>query len=321
MMNFKLGPTTMLFALLCGCLAILATAQVDDDTATRRLNASAAMFDVIIRHGDVIDGTGRDRYRADIAVRDGVIVEIGELPDAKAHRVVDATGKLVTPGFIDLHSHAESGLVSDDPARRSAPNLITQGITTVVVNQDGGGPLDMAEQRTTMERLGVGLNVIQVIGHGTIREEVMGDDYQRPATADEMEQMQQHLRTALTDGAFGMSAGLEYDPGRWSTPREMEALAKTVASADGVYIVHERSSGSRPMWYIPSRDPADQPSMIDNLQELIQIAAKTKVTTVATHIKARGVDYWGSAQRMNDLIQKARDSGLPLYADQYPYNT
>jgi N-acyl-D-amino-acid deacylase len=197
MLNFKLGPMTILFAHVCGWLAILATAQADDEAATRSSNARDAMFDVIIRNGEVIDGTGRDRYRADIAVRDGVIADSGTLPDAKAHRVVDATGKLVVPGFIDLHSHAESGLVSDDPARRSAPNLITQGITTVVVNQDGGGPLDLAEQRKTMERLGVGLNVVQLIGHGAIREAVMRDDYQRPATADELEQMQQHLRTAL----------------------------------------------------------------------------------------------------------------------------
>lgn len=292
-----------------------------DREATAPSRERGDMFDVIVRSGEVIDGTGSKRYRADVAVRDGVIVEIGSLRDGKAHLVIDASGKLVVPGFIDLHSHAESGLVSDDPARRAAPNLITQGITTVVVNQDGGGPLDLASQRKTIERLGVGLNVVQVLGHGTVRAAVMGDDNQRPATMHEIEQMQRHLREALAEGAFGMSAGLEYDPGRWSTPREMEALAQIVAAADGVYIVHERSSGSRPMWYLPSRDAAEQPSMMDNLRELIQIAAKTDVTTVATHIKARGTDYWGSAQRMNDLIQKARDSGLPLYADQYAYNT
>jgi N-acyl-D-amino-acid deacylase len=280
-----------------------------------------ADYDVIIRNGELIDGTAKARYRADVAVRDGVIAEIGSLADAKSHRVIDAGGKLVVPGFIDLHSHAEKGLVADDPARRSAPNLITQGITTVVVNQDGGGPLDLVDQRARMERAGIGLNVVPVIGHGTIRRKVMGDDHQRPASEDELEQMQQHLRAALSAGAFGMSAGLEYVPGRWSTPHEMEALAKTVALAGGVYIVHERSSGSRPMWFLPSRDSTSQPSMLDNLHELIQIAAKTKVTTVATHIKARGTDFWGSSQRMNELIETARREGLPIFADQYPYNT
>lgn len=278
-------------------------------------------YDIIIRGGDVIDGTGRKRFHADVAVKNGRVVKIGELTDLSATRTIDATEKLVCPGFIDLHSHAEKGLVRDDPARRSAPNLITQGITTVVVNQDGDGPLDLDDQRRTMQRLGVGMNVIQTLGHGTIRGEVMGDDHERPASPDEIAKMQQLLRTAMESGVFGMSAGLEYVPGRWSTPREMEALAKTVAEFDGVYIVHERSSGSRPMWFLPSRDSANQPSMLDNLRELVLITDSTGVTTVATHIKARGTDFWGSSTEMNALIRKARDEGLRFYADQYPYNT
>ena len=278
-------------------------------------------FDLVIRNAEVIDGTGRPRYKADVGVLDGVITEISMLARAAAEDVIDATGRILAPGFIDLHSHAEKGLVDNDPSRRSAPNLITQGITTVVVNQDGAGPLDLAAQRQTMKRLGVGMNVVPVVGHGTIRREVMGPDHQRPASIDELKRMKQHLQTSLQQGAFGMSAGLEYVPGRWSTPREMEALATTIAAVDGVYIVHERSSGSRPMWFLPSRDSADQPSMLDNLQELIQIAAATKVTTVATHIKARGTDFWGSSQKMNEMIGHARSEGLPFFADQYPYNT
>lgn len=282
---------------------------------------SQEAFEILICGGQVIDGTGRQRVRADVGISDGRVVEIGELTTAAAKSKIDATGKLVCPGFIDLHSHAEKGLVHNDPARRSAPNLITQGITTVVVNQDGGGPLDLKNQRQSMQQKGVGLNVIQVLGHGTIRSEVMGDDCKRPASPDEISAMRRILQSALQDGAFGMSAGLEYVPGRWSTPREMEELARVVADVDGVYIVHERSSGSRPMWFLPSRDSADQPSMIDNLNELMLIADVTKVTTVATHIKARGTDFWGSSDRMNTLIRRARADGLHFYADQYPYNT
>ncbi|MFK8111232.1 MAG: amidohydrolase family protein [Rubripirellula sp.] len=286
------------------------------DSQNDRLQA-----DIVIRGGHVIDGTGGKRIRADVAVRNGRIVKIGEIADIDAKRILDATGKLVCPGFIDLHSHAEKGLTSTDPARRSAPNLITQGITTVVVNQDGGGPLDLKQQRHAMQRLGIGMNVIQTLGHGTIRREVMGTDHQRPASPNEIAKMQTLLRSAMKSGAFGMSAGLEYVPGRWSTPREMQSLASTVAEFDGVYIVHERSSGSRPMWFLPSRDAADQPSMLDNLRELVLIADITKVTTVATHIKARGTDFWGSSDAMNALIKRARDKGLRFYADQYPYNT
>lgn len=285
------------------------------------IEGQRAEADVIIRGGEVVDGTGSNRFQADVAVKSGRIVEIGDLAGRSARQTIDAAGKLICPGFIDLHSHAEKGLVSDDPARRSAPNLITQGITTVVVNQDGGGPLELDEQRRAMARLGIGLNVIQTLGHGTIRSEVMGDDHKRPASRDEIVRMQVLLRTAMSNGAFGMSAGLEYVPGRWSTPSEMESLARTVAEFDGVYVVHERSSGSRPMWFLPSRDSSDQPSMLDNLRELVLIADITKVTTVATHIKARGTDFWGSSGEMNALIKKARNEGLRFYADQYPYNT
>lgn len=292
-----------------------------DNPAASAAEAHEVAFDLIIRDGEVIDGTGIRRIRADVGVVDGVITHVGPLPNATAHRVIDATGKIVAPGFIDLHSHAESGLVSSDPARRSAPNLVTQGITTVVVNQDGGGPLDLVKQRKKMRQLGTGLNVVQVLGHGTIRRAAMGNDHQRPATDAEITQMQEHLRAAMESGAFGMSAGLEYVPGRWSTPREMQSLAQTVADWDGVYIVHERSSGSRPMWFLPSRDPMDQPSMMENLLELVQIAASTNVTTVATHIKARGTDFWGASVRMNEILRDARTTGLPIYADQYPYNT
>lgn len=282
---------------------------------------SKPQFDLIIRDGMVVDGTGGDRFRASIGVRDGVIVEVGSLSAATAERVIDASGRIVCPGFIDLHSHAEDGLVSSDPARRSAANLITQGITTVVVNQDGGGPISLEQQRRTMQKLGVGLNVAQVIGHGTVRRAVMDKDYQRPATKVEIQQMAQMVRTAMTAGAFGMSAGLEYVPGRWSTAAEMESLVAELAPFDGTYIVHERSSGSQPMWFLPSRDSAEQPSMIDNIQELVDLCSVTHVTTVATHIKARGTDFWGSSRKMIGLIERARSAGLPLFADQYPYNT
>lgn len=304
-------------------LSMILTAQPKQHLAKTTQTPSRSMpaFDVIIRGGEVIDGTGGARVRADVGIRKDRIAAVGDLSGETAVRLIQAEGQLVCPGFIDLHSHAERGLVHNDPARRSAPNLITQGITTVVVNQDGGGPLDLKAQRKTMRQLGIGLNVIQTLGHGTIRRQVLGEDFRRPASPTEIESMQKLLRSALQEGAFGMSAGLEYVPGRWSTQREMESLAQTIAEFDGVYIVHERSSGSRPMWFLPSRDSANQPSMVDNIRELIEIADTTKVTTVATHIKARGTDFWGKSSLINSLLREARDEGLPIYADQYPYNT
>lgn len=307
------------FGMLLG--AILAARGEREESGTPVGAASPSEFDLLLRGGEVIDGTGGPRFKADVAIRDDRIVRIGELEDATAAHVIDARGLLVAPGFIDLHSHAEEGLVAADPARRSAPNLITQGITTAVIHQDGGGPLDLRAQVRRMREGGIGLNAIPLVGHGTVRGHVMGDDHRRPANDVEVRRMQELVAEGLEAGAFGLSSGLEYIPGRWSTPEELEALAREVAKRGGVYIAHERSSGSEPMWYLPSRDPPGQPSMLDNLGELIELATRTGVTTVATHIKARGVDFWGSSERMNELIRRAREKGVPIFADQYPYNT
>ena len=278
-------------------------------------------FDLLLANGNVMDGLGRASYRADVGIRDGRIVRIGDLGNSSAARIVDVSGKIVAPGFIDLHSHAEGGLTSDDPLRRAAPNLITQGVTTVVVNQDGGGPDSIREQRRTMQKLGVGPNVVQMVGHGNVRDQVMRNDYRRVATDDEIQRMRKLVRRGMEEGASGMSAGLEYDPGRWSNAKEMQALVGELAAREGVYVLHERSSGSHPMWFLPSRDTANPPSMIDNIDELIRLAEATQVTVVATHIKARGVDFWGASRIIIDMIDKARARGLSVFADQYAYNT
>ncbi len=299
-------------------LAARPTKKFEDPIAAAR---STAAFDLLLRGGQVVDGTGKKKFRADVAITDGRIVAIGDLAGRTAARIIDVTNQVVVPGFIDLHSHADKGLVSSDALRRAAPNLATQGITTVVINQDGRGPASIAAQRQEMEKLGVGLNVIQMIGHGTIRRAALKDDYRRPARQSEIDEMRRLIREGMDAGAFGITSGLEYVPGRWSTPAEMKALIGQLTTYDGVYVVHERSSGSRPMWYFPSQDNPSQPSMIDNIQELIEIAEGSRVNVVATHIKARGVDFWGSSRLMIDMISKARERGVTLYGDQYPYNT
>ena len=191
---------------------------------------------------------------------DGRIVAVGQLADAQAARVIDATGKYVSPGFIDIHSHADDGssprggLRDPDRVRRSAPNLVSQGITTVVVNQDGRSPWPIADQRALLEKNGIGPNAMLLVGHGTVRRRVMGDDVRRPARPDEIARMRALVRQALQEGAVGMSAGLEYEPGRWSTTDEVVELARELPAFNGVYISHERSEGSDPLWYVPSQD-------------------------------------------------------------------
>ena len=291
------------------------------------LSAQAESYDVLLRGGQVMDGRGGAAFRADVAVRDGVIVEVRVLASATAARVIDVSGKLVTPGFIDIHSHADDNargrptLRDRDVRRRAAPNLVTQGITTVVVNQDGRSPWPIADQRSTLERQGTGPNVILLAGHGEIRRRVMGTDVMRPATDVEVHEMRGLVRTAMEHGAFGLSTGLEYNPGRWSTTEEIAALAGEIVPWDGVYISHERSEGSDPMWFWPSQDDSTPPTLLDAVAETIEIGRRSGARVVASHLKAKGEHYWGSSARAIELIQGARDEGVRVWADQYPYAT
>jgi N-acyl-D-amino-acid deacylase len=286
-------------------------------------------FDLLISGGHVLDGTGNPWYRADIGIRDGRIVAVGRLEGSTARRVIDAEGRYVTPGFIDIHSHADDGsariggatIRTDDVRRKAAPNVVSQGVTTVVVNHDGRSPWPIRDQRSLLERQGVGPNVMMMVGHGTVRRAIMGDDFQRPATPAEVREMRALVRQGLEEGAVGMSAGLEYVPGRWSTTDEVAELAEELVPFDGVYISHERSEGTDPMWYWPSQDERGPPTLQDAVMETIEIGRRSGARVVASHIKAKGAHFWGSSASAIQLIQRARDEGVRVWADQYPYAT
>ena len=301
---------------LSALLAVVAAAQ-----------QPAAPYDLVIRNGRVLDGTGNPWFPADVAVRDGRIVAVGRLADARATRVIDAAGRYVAPGFIDIHSHADDGSsprggFRDENAQvRAAPNLVTQGITTVVVNQDGRSPWPIAEQRALIETNRIGPNTMLLVGHGAVRSRVMGRDTRRTATPEEVAAMRLLVRQALDEGAVGMSAGLEYEPGRWSATDEVVELAKELPRKDGVYISHERSEGSDPLWYVPSQDGPGPPTLLDAVRETIEIGEKSGARVVASHLKAKGENYWGSSAAAISLIERARERGVDVWADQYPYPT
>ncbi len=294
-------------------------------------------FDLLLVGGRVLDGTGNPWFPADVAVSRGRIVAVGNLAGRKAHRTLDVEGLVVAPGFIDLHSHAdgldEDGLRSNHPKRRAAPNLVTQGITTLIVNQDGGSPFSIANQKKELEAKKFGPNAVLLVGHNTVRAMVMAENksdpfadteiarMQRLAKPEEIEAMRRLVVEGMKAGAYGMSAGLEYVPGRWSDTEEVVALVSELAPFDGVFIEHERASGADPMWYLPSMAEPGQPTFLDSIEETIEIAERTGVMTVATHAKARGADYWGSSRAAVQLIARARDRGVRIFADHYPYNT
>lgn len=308
-------------------IAALITILAISASATGAEAQQSEHFDVLIRGGRVLDGTGNPWYYADIGIRDDRIVRMGSLEGAGADRIIDATGLIVSPGFIDIHSHADdtgnprNTLRSEDAQRRAAPNIVAQGITTVVVNQDGRSAWPIADQKATMERLGIGPNTMLLVGHGAVRSQVMGRDVQRPATAAEVDRMRALVRQAMDEGASGISSGLEYAPGRWSTTDEVVALVEELKPYDGFYISHERSEGSDPMWFWPSQDEPGPPTLLDAVRETIEIGERTGVTVVASHIKAKGANYWGTGAAAIQLIQAARDRGVPVFADQYPYAT
>lgn len=289
--------------------------------------AQEPAFDILLRGGRVLDGTGNPWFRADVGIRDGRIAGVGDLTEASADRVIELDGRYVVPGFIDIHSHADQGLDeagdagSDGARRRAAPNLVSQGVTTVVVNQDGRSPWPIADQRARLESRGHGPNAALMVGHNTIRAMALGDDVMRPSTPAEVERMTALVEQGMAEGAYGLSAGLEYFPGIWSETSELFPLVEAAGRGGGLYIVHERSSGMTPMWFWPSQDDPGPPTMIETIIENIEVAERTGVTTVATHIKARGSDFWGAGRALVDLIERARARGVPIWADQYPYNT
>ncbi|MBR9988595.1 MAG: D-aminoacylase [Gemmatimonadetes bacterium] len=265
---------------------------------------TAQQYDVLIRGGRVVDGTGNPWYYADIAVNGDRIAAVGDLSAATARRVIDASGLYVTPGFIDVHSHAGGGLARETLSH-ARPQL-AQGITTVFVNPDGGGPVDMVEQRAALLRHGLGVNVAQMVPHGSVRGAVLGADDRAP-TAAEMTRMQAMVREGMEAGAFGLSSGPYYAPGSFANTAELIELARVAGRYGGVYSSH-------------IRDEADYTiGVVAAVDEVIEVAREAELPGIVTHIKALGPRVWGYSAALVKRIERAREAGIEVYADQYPY--
>ena len=223
----------------------------------------------------------------------------------RRRRSIDAGNRFVTPGFIDVHSHAAEGL-SRAELRQARP-IVAQGVTTIVVNPDGGGPVDLAAQRATLSKGGVGPNVALLIGHGSVRGAVMQADPNRAPTGDELTQMKALVRAGMEQGAFGLSSGLFYTPGSYSKTEEVVALAAVAGEFGGVYTSHIRDEGDYNVGVVAA------------VQEVIRIAEEGRLTGIVSHMKALGPDNWGLSMASTQRIAQARARGIPVFADQYPY--
>jgi N-acyl-D-amino-acid deacylase len=262
-----------------------------------------ARYDVLVRNGRLLDGSGNPWLAADIGIRGGRIVDMGRLGNATAARVIDARGLTVSPGFIDVHSHASGGLAG---SLKEARQLIAQGITTVALNPDGGGTPDLRAQRAGFEERGVGVNVALYVPHGSIRRDVIGMADRAP-TAAELERMVTLARNGMEAGGIGLSSGLYYAPGSYAKTEEVIALAKAVGEMGGVYESH-------------IRDEADYNiGVIGAVQEVIRISEEGHLPGIVAHMKALGPASWGLSMALVERIKQARDRGVEVYADQYPY--
>jgi N-acyl-D-amino-acid deacylase len=283
----------ILLAAVCGATVVAAQSA-----------APPQPFDVLIRHGRVVDGTGNPWYRADIGIRGDRIVAIGDLQQATASTVIMADSFYVAPGFIDTHSHAGESL--ERPAMSGAQQLLAQGLTTVFVNPDGGGQVDLVAQRTALQRNPLGVNVAQMIGHGAVRSAVLGMQDRSP-TAEELTRMEALVQRGFDAGAFGLSSGPFYAPGSYSKTEELVDLARIAAKYHAPYQSHIRDESDYTI------------GLLAAVEEVITVAREAHTRGVVSHVKALGPNVWGFSAAIVQRVDRARAEGVEVFADQYPY--
>ena len=254
----------------------------------------------VIVHATVLDGTGSPGRKVNVRIEDDLIVEIGGKAPPAGAVIVEGAGLTLAPGFIDTHSHGDDQIFDFADATAAT----SQGITTIIVGQDGGSYYPLERFFRRLERRPPAVNVASYAGHGTLRDKVMGDDFHRPATPEEVVEMKRLLEKEMRAGAIGLSSGLEYDPGIYSAPGEVVELAKTAAEFSGRYISHIRSE-DRYFWKA--------------IDEIIEIGRQAKLPVQISHTKLAMRKLWGQAGVLKARLDRARASGVNITADMYPY--
>ncbi|GAA4742037.1 N-acyl-D-amino-acid deacylase family protein [Flavisolibacter ginsenosidimutans] len=266
--------------------------------ATVHLHAQTTV-DVLIKNGRILDGTGNSWVWGDVAVKDGKIFRIGKNLSLPAKKTIDANGLIVAPGFIDVHTHIE-GEESKNP---TADNFIYDGVTSVVTGNCGSSNVDIKAYLQKLDSIKLSINVATLIGHNDVRKAVMGTA-NRKATDDEIKKMQALVEQGMKDGAVGFSTGLIYIPGTYSSTDEVVALAKAAAKYGGVYASHMRDEGD---------------SVVQAINEALHVGREAKMPVEISHFKLSGQQNWGRSKETVPMIIKAREEGLDVTIDQYPY--
>lgn len=261
--------------------------------------ANAQTADYIIRNGKLIDGTGNQWQYKDVAIQGNKIVAVGNLKEWKGVKEVDAKGLIVAPGFIDVHGHLEGG----ETRNPLASNFLYDGVTTVVTGNCGGSADNLNTYFNQLDSIGMSINIASLIGHNTIRKQVMGTA-NRHATEVELQQMEKIAAQAMKDGAVGMSTGLIYIPGTYAPTEEVVRLAKVVAANGGVYASHIRN---------------EENQVVDAVNEAIHIGRVANIPVEISHFKISGQNNWGRSKETIPLVVNARKEGIDVTIDQYPY--
>lgn len=268
--------------------------------------ASQQHVDILIESGTLYDGTEALPYSADIAICGELICAVEPAGEKRfsAKRIIDASGLIISPGFIDPHTHAYSDLTSTD--KNHNQNYLFQGVTTVVTGNDGGGYPDVNNAIQNLNPNGIGTNLAVFVGHGKIRQHVMGND-QREATEQELSQMKALVENAMQQGALGLSSGLYYVPGSFASTAEVIELAKIAAQHNGIYDTHLRDESTFNIGFLNA------------IEEAIEIADKADIHLHLAHLKALGVDVWRQSAQAIELIEQSQARGISISADQYPW--
>jgi dihydroorotase/N-acyl-D-amino-acid deacylase len=263
------------------------------------MTLAAQPYDLLITGGRIIDGSGSPYFHGDIAIRGDSIAAIGKLASSDARVRIDASGLVVAPGFIDIHSHA-GRLVRENPALESA---VRQGVTTVLEGQDGSSPVPLGAALKSLASIPVTINFGYFVGQGAIRNAVMGS-VNRVATPEELARMKALARDAMLDGAFGLSTGLFYVPGNFTPTEEVIELARVVGEYGGMHISHMRDEATH---------------VFDSVRETIRIGEEGRLPTQITHHKIIGKANWGNSRKTLQIVEEARERGVDITLDQYPY--
>lgn len=255
--------------------------------------------DILIRNGKIIDGTGNSWFYGDVAIRNGKIIAVGKLAQYIAPKVIDAKRQIVAPGFIDVHGHIESGIF-DQP---TTENYIYDGVTTVVTGNCGGSASNLKRFFYRVDSLHPSINVASLVGHNTVREQVMKRENRLP-TADEQRKMDSLVEQAMKEGAVGLSTGLIYIPGAFANTAEVVSLAKAASRHNGIYASHIRN---------------EENSAIEAINEAIQVGKEANIPVQISHFKIGGRSNWGKSNITLGLVEQARKEGWDVTIDQYPY--